>query len=840
MFGGVSIGHLRAPLIWVFFVLVVSVIVSLASMANIAHGVQDEYNWLTDKITVEIDPDLSDNPNDYGTYGQCTDQEVSLPNMWGYYQPATACIFYAKSYIYTVHDGRLFVNLAGGTTMFPVRDWGFGSISHIVPSPQNDNFMYGSLLVEDLPTKIVPNQDAARPAYNFVDNPIYYLSQDETGFAEQTELPSLSKNGQWAVLKISNLGYVRVNTTDKKVKWVAPPRYGNEFLAISNDGRHILTATFGYDPIRIYSLDGCGVEDEVIKTGWKDSESIADSQCPYLDLSNDINVALGSVNYTSPVRPEFSNDGKLITTLARPNNAGGLGINLFIGGGSDDSINELSYLALGDSYSSGEGDIAKREDGSGYYTSSSQGLGGCHVSTRSYPFLLKVLNGIDDDMMQSVACSGARITPDYHGGDHNYRGQGNRTSGMSEEHIRNAQSSALQDFTPGMVQQLAFVREYQPKVITVTGGGNDVKFSEILKSCIFNTWANSKHDSCNLAVAKSEERILLGDAIRTQFDQTAQFIRAVKEVSPSTTIYVVGYPTFLSDGRQSCVNGGSLDHQERTAINEGVEYLNDLIRAAAEQEGAYFRDVEDALRGGRMCEGSKYMTGLLNHFDGSEAAQMFHPNSIGHEKMAAAIAARGFTTVASDNPLPVEMVVPKKPESFGTSDHVPTEYEQLIENTLITAGRAYKITSPAGWGMMLGDTATLKIYSKPVELAKFEADGNDGVIEFTVPQHVRPGIHMLVLDITSLDGSKRRQYQFIELRSDKKEDRDGDGIIDSKDSCLYIRQWFDEVTGEDICKRKRQGGASIPGRGAGNGFGHTNSNGLHLGHGGHESSIISD
>ena len=47
----------------------------------------------------------------------------------------------------------------------------------------------------------------------------------------------------------------------------------------------------------------------------------------------------------------------------------------------------LNYLALGDSYSSGEGDIGKKANGSSYYVYGTDGNEECHLSSRSYPFL---------------------------------------------------------------------------------------------------------------------------------------------------------------------------------------------------------------------------------------------------------------------------------------------------------------------------------------------------------------------------------------------------------------------------------------------------------------------
>src|SRR5690606_18148670 len=81
------------------------------------------------------------------------------------------------------------------------------------------------------------------------------------------------------------------------------------------------------------------------------------------------------------------------------------------------STPQLDYLALGDSYSSGEGDIERRSNGSTYYLEGTDVTGDyekgipeekCHVSNRSYPFVLQQSGAVEGDRIQSVACSGAK------------------------------------------------------------------------------------------------------------------------------------------------------------------------------------------------------------------------------------------------------------------------------------------------------------------------------------------------------------------------------------------------------------------------------------------------
>src|SRR5690606_32712651 len=88
-------------------------------------------------------------------------------------------------------------------------------------------------------------------------------------------------------------------------------------------------------------------------------------------------------------------------------------------------VPQLDYLALGDSYSSGEGDTERdKRTGQKYYRSWTdveedaawgQPREKCHISTRSYPYILAQGMALGDPVngpstrWHSVACSGARI-----------------------------------------------------------------------------------------------------------------------------------------------------------------------------------------------------------------------------------------------------------------------------------------------------------------------------------------------------------------------------------------------------------------------------------------------
>lgn len=467
------------------------------------------------------------------------------------------------------------------------------------------------------------------------------------------------------------------------------------------------------------------------------------------------------------------------------------------------SPSKLDYLALGDSYSSGEGDIGKMADGSSFYLPGTEDNKACHISARSYPFILATRVNIDPGRMKSVACSGARVTKDYYGASDTYYGQGSKLKGKTDSELLSIRNSALREFTPGILKQIDFVKENKPKTVTVTGGGNDIGFVDLMMSCIFAYGPGERAKTCDEAIPGTKKRAILGDAIQSQFNSTLKLVEALKQASDKTTVYIIGYPSFISDSPSTCINSMTLNSAERATINASVAYMNDVLAAAAKASGVKYISTKDSLNGGRICEGSEYVTGVLNALTEFEQKNnMFHPNADGHVKLADTLTEHGFLVKENDNPTAQESSAPAKPSTFGLGSHVPTLQEKLLTaDALIEVGNTIGISSPAGTILSSGSKVSFTLYSNPVKLGTYPVS-EDGSVAATVriPKSVEPGLHMLVAEVTSGNTVVNRFYEYIEVGSGIVGDRDGDGIKDAKDSCLFITQWYDESTKIDICK----------------------------------------
>lgn len=448
---------------------------------------------------------------------------------------------------------------------------------------------------------------------------------------------ALSSNGQWASTFIRDVGLARINTATLEAEIVHAdatymvPSYVSGLspaITISNDGGLIIiTGTVNEHMIIKYS-DGCSLR---LYKPVSDSSQLGRPTCQARSIASDLVKAItltnGIVNL-SHLSINNSNDHIWFFD------------NLFtwydIYPSNSQANSMMDYLALGDSYSSGEGDID--QTGSTHYLSFTNSLGDylsgiprelCHVSDRSYPFLLandmQIARGND---MQSIACSGAVRGDIFRANtvnniDTSYAGQpalrfsyesntspAPRLQGLSDESQLRGQ--ALTDFVPGRVQQIEMVRKYKPKVATVGISGNDVNFGPIIMECVTHIPTT---DDCSYT--KPEGLAQLGGVIKGVYAEQVKLYRALKDASPGTDFYAIGYPQFIRDDKMFCAEiADSLNASERSMIRHSVTALNEVIRNAAATAGVKYIDIENVITNSNqdMCGQSGMITGPLDKF----------------------------------------------------------------------------------------------------------------------------------------------------------------------------------------------------------------------------------
>jgi lysophospholipase L1-like esterase len=242
------------------------------------------------------------------------------------------------------------------------------------------------------------------------------------------------------------------------------------------------------------------------------------------------------------------------------------------------------YVALGDSYSAGQGEPPFEEgtDVPGNY---------CHRSVHAYP----AQYAAGRFPHQSYACSGATTDDFFRGG--------------------------LASDTPD--GQIARVPA-STKLITLTVGGNDLGFTRLMRSCTYRNCTTDPQWS-NL----SQQIDGLAPKLRSVYD-------GVQDKAPEAGVFVLGYPVFLSNVDQVsfCNDDLGLSAQEKDWLNGHLDHLNQVIKTQTEAAGATYVDVQNAFRGHEVCTLEPWSGGWnRDHWRWS-----YHPNRQGHQALAEVLA----------------------------------------------------------------------------------------------------------------------------------------------------------------------------------------------------------
>ena len=477
----------------------------------------------------------------------------------------------------------------------------------------------------------------------------------------------------------------------------------------------------------------------------------------------------------------------------------------------------IKYLALGDSFSSGEGDTDKNPaTGQKYYrqwtdVKEDKAKGAprekCHVSTRSYPYKLANWMGLGSGpsaAWASVACSGATVYDMNWDNSGGYEGQDSPLGRLhGYDNKGTLQKMALNEMIPGRVKQIEFVKKYQPKVITLTAGGNDAGFGAKLTLC-----ANHESWGSSCMWAKPEYRSWLKADLKYQYYSLKSLYEDLKKATnDQAKIYVLGYPQFINgDPAAQCKNTFTLDVREREMITNSVTYYNRVIKQAAKAAGVKYIDVENAFGDHWLCgDRDSHVTAITGFagWRGNEQQESFHPNAKGHSDIARKFA----TELGGVSPLRYAICENGRnscPDSAATINTIEdTEYfkkgqtqdDLRVINYKLSNGTATKVQEKyieiktsrrpyKPWKKVY-----VKIYSEPRDLGEIEADEN-GEIKGSValPEDLPAGYHTLVVSGEAPDGKKQELYQTILVKGPNPEDIDENDTPDKLQPCGAFTQ----------------------------------------------------
>ncbi|MDL2341562.1 MAG: SGNH/GDSL hydrolase family protein [Patescibacteria group bacterium] len=597
---------------------------------------------------------------------------------------------------------------------------------------------------------------------------------------------AFSDGGSWLVAESLSGLFYRINVASLTAKPFAPSYtnfgagYNESQVAVSPDGDYVAIANTAARSLRVYNLANCL------------STSSDTTICPSHDYWPFI--ASKASSFTHPLHLRFLNDGLLALTdisatsqttyeLAPVNNSFAL----------------MDYLALGDSYTAGEGAFAYKQ---GTDTPTNQ----CHNSLKSYPSLLTTAL-FTQAGGKSIACSGARMAditggPDYNGQADDGLAYGQRTKDQITQ--------LLTDLTPGTLPQSAFAGHYQPAAMTVSVGGNDIGFGSILKLCVA-PHVNPHVTNANACYSTYEDRLELANSIDAQVPRLVKMLKQLKQTTPGTVIYLVGYPLIAVD-TGSCAINVHLNTTELALSIEVIKELNHALARAAIATGSNYVDVEMALAGHRLCETDSKLVavnGVTAGNDGGFAASIFghsvtvdflgkesyHPTAYGqqlieeailrqthnlHDKLAAPLASAPASTATAK-------ILDAPKSGRPTIRKVPTV---ITKHQSAKRGASLPITvSGRAHGLRANTTYTVKLkQGSAVTSIGTILSATDSAIAGSVnlPSTTVPGTYELDLDGTDQLGSPVSMIDVITI-IDSDTDYDGDTTPDTVDGCPTIK-----------------------------------------------------
>ena len=208
-----------------------------------------------------------------------------------------------------------------------------------------------------------------------------------------------------------------------------------------------------------------------------------------------------------------------------------------------------SYVALGDSYSSGVGTRTYINDGTT-----------CQRSVYAYPSLIAAARAYS---LNFRACSGAKIA-----------------------NVTSSQLGALTSST---------------SYVTISVGGNDAGFSSVLTTCAQPAWLSN----CNAAIDKAQAYVN-----NTLPAALARLYTSIRSKAPRATVVVAGYPRLFNG--EDCNALTWFSPSDESLLNATADLLDSKLAAAAAARGFAFANPTSAFIGHAVCGDPEWLNGLSN------------------------------------------------------------------------------------------------------------------------------------------------------------------------------------------------------------------------------------
>jgi hypothetical protein len=471
---------------------------------------------------------------------------------------------------------------------------------------------------------------------------------------------------------------------------------------------------------------------------------------------------------------------------------------------SSQSLVPISHLALGDSYSSGEG------AGSYFWGTDVPFINRCHRSEHAYPPLLRPPP--HSQTVKEISEEG--VHP-------NFSWDFFACSGATTRNVKPANSGGTSpDKGPDEPPQLDRPEVGSANLVTITIGGNDASFATVLSHCMAKS--NCFAEPVEGLTDDLPLYEWLPNHIRGQVkNDLSNLFQDLRDHSANGTILVVGYPQIVS-ARETCAEVSSflvyeLDVPEQTFLRIWGNDLQRVLAEAASGAGVHFVwDVSQRFTGHELCgDLDDWIIGIgaqCKFFSNSECA---HPTPAGQQAIQRAIrdyvGSWPFGRLPNGLPInPVPSGTPSISSAFQSIQSTePTTFGDL---GVASAGSSPCVTEPvflpgqsvrvSGTGYGAGASVAVRFVADgpTILLGTTTADGSGEVdVEVAIPASaVAPSIAVLSAAGEGAVASKHYLSRGIAIASDFIQDSDSDGVPDLCDNCPSIPGAQEDADGDGL------------------------------------------
>ena len=248
------------------------------------------------------------------------------------------------------------------------------------------------------------------------------------------------------------------------------------------------------------------------------------------------------------------------------------------------------YVALGDSYTAGP-----------LIPNQSTDPLGCLRSDHNYPSIVKTR--IKVTKFRDNSCSGATTTDLYN----------------------------VQNVTPGPNQPQLDLVDSETKVVTMGMGGNDIGFTDIVKTCALQ---NPFGSGCKSSFVHGTDDTLI-DRINATAPKIDFALASIRGKSKLAKIFVIGYPTILPATGTGCYPKVPILPGDVVYLRGIEQALNAMLKARAIAAHDYFVDTATSSIGHDACASANWVEGIIP----THVAAPVHPNASGMMNTGLVVAA---------------------------------------------------------------------------------------------------------------------------------------------------------------------------------------------------------